>query len=171
MHVLQAGSHSELFWRREGWLHKVSLCQWHFVWVAMVLLVTLEQSCRDSLEAGPRLLHTDVTGTTGLHGALPRQASPQVSEDGRTSGPFLRLSALSQADGAGLRERPGQPLPPRTKHSRSRLSVQGVPAAHPCPEDPEERSEGKKLHSVLRSTRLWDLSPHQATKTRISFQK
>lgn len=36
--------------------------------------------------------------------------------------------------------------PQHPPYSRSRLSVQGVPAARPCPEAPEESSRAEKLH-------------------------
>lgn len=66
--------------------------------------------------------------------------------------------------------RPCVPVSPRHQYSRSLLSVQGVPGARPCLGGPEERSKGKKFHSVLRRTPLWDLMPHWGVTT-TSFQR
>lgn len=163
-----------------------SACGWHFV-------------CHDGpkRDPGPKLpAHLGHRHRPSAHTEPPqaplactgpsagRRAHPESAEDGRhlrglpEAGHFLPSprgrggvptgGAVGEAGPACV---PVSPCPPRCQYSRSRLSVQGVPGARPCPEGPEGRGKGKKFHSVLRGAHLWDFRPNQGTNTATSLQR
>lgn len=79
----------------------------------------------------------------------------------RTPGPSHgRPPSPKPAGTDGGAHRPGRggrqasSRPQHHPYSRSRLSVQGVPAARPCPEDPEESSRAEKLHQEAQAFRF-----------------
>lgn len=132
------------------------------------LRVTLDQSRWDSFEAGICLLHGHVPGAAGLHGAVTRQAPPQVRKWPGPRGlptvdrplPSRRaLTAVPTCQAAGEARPARVPSITRTHSlaSLSRVSRQPVLARRTLRKAAEERSFTKK-HTPP------DSMPHRRTQ-------